>query len=166
MPAFSNPTISGGLQQIYDAALGSTNFAIATGGGRALKGNHNLLFVDYLYNFNANAGLLLGFDDIATGSKFTSKDIYFVKGGFNIQAEIAPLKNFGLTNLKVTPFASILMDSGNGKIGQIVVAGVNYRVGLAAGWYFNAGGFYESRTGGTPADGAYLAGHIAVSKGF
>lgn len=163
----SNPTISGGLQQVYDAALGSTNFSLALGGGRGLKGNHNLVFVDYLYNFNANAGLLLGFDDIATGSKFTTDNIAFVKGGFNLQAEIAPFKNWGLSNFKVTPFGSLLMSSSGGDVGQIIVGGINEQIGLGKGWKFNLGAFYENRTGGNSAtDGAYLCGHLAVSKGF
>jgi hypothetical protein len=162
----TNPTISGGLQQIYDAALGSTNYAIAVGGGRGLKGNHNLVFVDYLYNFNANAGLILGFDDIAGGNNFTTDNISFIKGGFNIQAEIAPLKSIA-PNFKITPFASLLMSSSGGEVGEIVVAGGNYQITIAKGWKFNLGGFYENRTGGnTATDGAYICGHLALSRNF
>jgi len=161
-----NPTISGGLQQVYDAALGSTNYAVAIGGGRGLKGDHNLVFLDYLYNFNENAGLLLGFDDIGQGTKFTTDNVAFIKGGFNIQAEIAPIKGI-FPNFKVTPFASLLMSSSGGDVGEIVVAGANYHIGIAKGWLFNFGGFYENRTGGnTSTDGAYICGHLAVSKGF
>lgn len=165
--AISNPTISGGFQEICDAATTSTNSAVALGGGRGLKGDYNLLFLDYLYNFNANAGLLLGFDDIAHGSKFTTDNIAFVKGGFNVQAQIAPFKNMGLPNFTVTPFAALLMDSGNGRIGQIAVAGVNKQFVIGKGWDLNVGGFYENRSGdGLPTDGAYICGHLAVSKGF
>ena len=166
MPSFGNPTISGGLQQLYDATTGSTNFAVAIGGGRSLKGNYNLLFADYLYNFNQNVGAVLGFDDIAEGSKFTTQDICFVKGGLNLQAEIAPFKSFA-PNFKVTPFGSLLMSSGNGRVGQIVVAGANYKLGIGKGWCFNLGGFYENRSGdGLPTDRAFAAGNLAVSRGF
>ena len=84
------PTISAGLQQIYDAALGSTNFAVLTGGGRSLKGKNNLAFVDYIYNFNQNAGLVLGYDYTWTGSakKFEPGNLNFVKGGFTVNADI------------------------------------------------------------------------------
>lgn len=166
-PQLADPTISGGLQQIYDAALGSTNFAIAFGGGRAIHGNHTLGFVDYLYNFNGNAGLILGYDYITDKTRTASQNLNFVKGGFNVQAQIAPLKNFGLTNLLVTPFASILIDSSGGQIGQIVVAGANYEIGIGKGWNFNLGGFYENRSGGnTAADGVYICGELAISRKF
>ncbi len=163
-----NPTIGGGLQQIYDAALDSTNFAVVFGYGRSLKGNNNLLYAVYNYNLNSMAALTLGFDDIAqNGTKFTTDNICFVKGGLTLQTEIAPLKNWGLPNFKVTPFGSLLMSEGNGRVGQIVVAGANWRIGIAKGWYFNMGAEYENRSGdGLPTDGAYIAGHLAISKGF
>lgn len=166
-PVKVSPTISGGFQQIYDAALDSTNFAVAVGYGRSLKGNNSLAFIAYNYNLNNLVAMTLGFDDIGHGTKFTSDNIDFVKGGLTLQTEIAPLKNWGLPNFKVTPFGSLLMSSGNGRVGQIVVAGANWRIGIAKGWYFNLGGEYENRSGdGLPTDGAYIAGHLAVSKSF
>lgn len=168
-PIKIDPTISHGIQEIYDAALGSTNFAIATGGGRSLKGQNNLGFVDYLYNFNSNAGLVLGYDYTWTGhaAKFQQSNLSFVKGGFNVQADITPFKNFGLTNLTLTPFTAILIDSSGGQVGQIIVGGVDWKAASFHGWKFNLGGFYENRTGGnTSFDGAYLCAHIAMSRGF
>jgi hypothetical protein len=161
------PTISGGLQEVWDATAASTNSAFAVGGGRGLHGNHNLIFVDYLYNFNDNAGLLLGFDDIARGSDFTSDGVAFVKGGFNVKADIAPLKRFGLPTFKVTPFVALLMYEANGNVGQIAVAGVKHGWRIGKSWDFNAGVFYESRSGGnSETDGKYLCGLLALTYGF
>jgi len=163
------PTISAGLQQIYDAALGSTNFAVLTGGGRSLKGKNNLAFVDYIYNFNQNAGLVLGYDYTWTGSakKFEPGNLNFVKGGFTVNADIKPFRNFGATNFTIKPFGSVLIDSSGGQVGQIVVAGVDYQAAAFWGCKLNLGGFYENRSGGNSAfDGAYLCGHIAISRGF
>lgn len=165
-PQLSDPSISGGLQQIYDAALGSTNFAVAVGGGRSTKGNNNLGFADYIYNFNQNVGAVLGYDYLWSSTKGIPSNLNFVKGGLNVKAEIAPLKSIA-PNFKVTPFSVILIDTSAGQVGQIVVAGADYHIGIAKGWMFNVGGFYENRTGGNTAyDGAYICGHIAISKGF
>ena len=161
-----NPTISGGLQQIYDA-IGGTNGAVTVGGGRATTGDYNLAFVDYLYNFNQYAGLLLGFDDIAKGMNFSAHNIVFVKGGFNLQAKIAPFKNIGLPNFYLTPFTSILMSSGNGNVGEIVVAGAAFTIPVTATSNLRIGGFYENRSGsGLPTDRVYLCVNVAYSWGF
>ena len=165
MPDVVPPSISGGLKQIASAALDSTNFAIAVGGGRCTKGDLNLLFADYLYNFvgsgSTKAGFLLGFDEIASGTHFTTKNVNFVKGGFNVSTDV---KYLGLT---FTPYGSILIDTANGLVGQIVVVGANYRLGVWKWGTINITGFYENRTGGdTATDGAYICGALAYSKGF
>jgi len=166
MPTIS-PTISGGIQEIYDAALGSTNYAVTLGGGRATTGNYNLVFVDYLYNFNNNVGLVLGFDDIAHGLNFNAQNVMFVKGGLNLQAQFAPLKNWGLPNLYVTPFGSLLMSEGNGHVGQIVVGGANFNLALSHTWNFHVGPFWENRSGsGLATDRSYACLDVAISKGF
>ena len=171
LPASISPTISGGIEQIAQAALGSTNFAVAIGGGRGLHGNNNLLFADYLYNFlndgSTKAGMTLGFDEIAHGAHFTTDNVNFVKGGLNVQTVIAPLKGWGLTNFFIAPFASVLIDTSGGQVGQIVVTGANYKIGIGKGWNFNLTGFYENRTGGdTSVDGAYICAAIAFSRNF
>jgi hypothetical protein len=172
LPQSVSPTISGGIQQIAQSALGSTNFAVALGGGRGLHGNNNLLFADYLYNFLNNgstkAGATLGLDEIAHGNHFTTDNVNFVKGGLTVSTAIAPLKSWGLTNFFISPFASVLISTSGGQVGQIVVAGANYEIGIGGGWKFNLSGFYENRTGGsdTSLDGAYLCGAIAFSRNF
>ena len=172
MPAFastitSDPTISGGLQEIYNATLDSTNFAVALGGGRSLKGGNTLAFADYIYNFNENVGAVLGYDYLWSSTKGQASSANFVKGGLNLQAPIKPFKNFGATNFTVTPFGSLLMSSGNGQVGQIEVGGINYETPMFWGIRMNLGGFYENRSGNdSPYNGAYLCGHIAISKGF
>lgn len=163
LPAL-NPSLSGGLQQIWDATATSTNFAVAVGAGRGLKGDKNLAFADYCYNLNNNVGLILGYDAIRAGGTTTYS---FVKGGLQLKADIYPLKNFGLTTFKVTPFAALLINSGSGNVGQIVVAGASHRFTLTKNWGLNLGGFYENRTGGKSiTDGVYLCGMLALSRNF
>ena len=172
LPASVSPTISGGIEQIAQAALGSTNFAVALGGGRGLHGNNNLLFADYFYNFlnsgTTKAGATLGFDEIAHGQHFTTDNVNFVKGGLTVQTQIAPLKGWGLTNFLIAPFASVLISTSGGQVGQIIVTGANYQIGIGKGWDFNLSAFYENRTGGSDAtvDGAYICGAIAFSRNF
>jgi len=170
LPASISPTISGGAKEILNAALGSTNFAVAIGGGRGIHGNNNLLFADYLYNFVNNGtqvGFLLGYDEIAHGAHFTTQNINFVKGGLNVSTQITPLSGWGLTNFVLSPFASVLITTSGGQVGQIVVAGADYQIGIGKGWAFNIAGFYENRTGGdTSVDGVYLCGSIAVSRNW
>ena len=181
MPPFtstltSDPTISGGLQEIYNAALGSTNFAVALGGGRSLKGGNTLLFADYIYNFNNNVGLVLGYDylrsstplvDVKAKTASIISQANFVKGGLNVKATIQPLKSL-LPNFYVTPFASILITTRSGAVGQIIVAGADWESPLFWGIRAHIGGGYESRSGGNgdPFNGGYAFGHIAISKGF
>jgi hypothetical protein len=165
------PQVGDGLSQIWQAASNPTNFAIVIGGGRSMHKNYNLLFVDYVYDVATgdagSAGLVLGFDDIAKGTKFTTDDVGFVKGGLNLKTEIQPLKQFGW-GLKVTPFTDLLVCSGSGgKVGTVWVAGANYRINIGKGWMLNIGGFYENRFGsGQDSDTSYLCGNLAVSKGF
>ena len=171
LPSSISPTISGGFEQIAQAALGSTNFAVAIGGGRGLHGNNNLIFADYLYNFlndgTTKAGATIGFDEIAHGAHFTTDNVNFVKGGLTVSTAIAPLKGWGLTNFYISPFASILICTSGGQVGQIVVTGANYEIGIGKGWKFNVSGFYENRTGGdTSTDGAYICGALAISRNF
>lgn len=165
MPAFKDPTISGGLQQIWDAAAGSTNFAVAIGGGRGIKGNKNLAFADYVYNISGNVGVILGYDALKVDGGATTYN--FVKGGLQLKADIYPLKNFGLETFKVTPFAAILMSSHSGNVGEVVVAGASHRWALSKSWGLNVGAFYENRTGGNdPGNGVYVCGLLALSRNF
>ena len=172
MPASVPPQVQSGVGQIWDAASNPTNFAIAFGGGRSTHRNYNLVFVDYVYDIvraenGTAAGFILGFDDIAHCSKFTTDSIAFVKGGVNLQMEVYPLKNFGYPNFHVTPYTSLLVADSGSHVGSIELVGVNWRANLARGWYINLGGFYESRNGtGQDTDTTYLCVDGAVSKGF
>jgi len=61
----------------------------------------------------------------------------------------------------------VLIDTGGGQVGQIIVTGANYKIGIGKGWNFNLTGFYENRTGGdTSVDGAYICAAIAFSRNF
>lgn len=163
-----NPTISGGLQQVWDAATTSTNFALVAGAGRSLHGQNLLAFADYVYNLSDNVGVVLGYDAIRSKVGDGHITTYnFVKGGVQLSAKIAPFKNFGLPNVYLTPFGGILMSSSGGSVGQIVYTGLNYRIPISSSWAFNLGALYENRTGGqTDTEGAYLGGHIAFSHAF
>lgn len=165
MPAFtSDKTLSDGLQIIWDNVAASTNFAVALGGGRGIKGDKNLAFVDYVYNISDHVGAVLGYDAIRAGGSTTYS---FVKGGLQLKAEIAPLKNFGFPTFKVTPFTALLIDSNAGHVGQVIVAGASHRWTLSKNWGLNVGGFYENRSGGnTTTDGVYLCGFLAASRNF
>lgn len=160
-------TLSDGFQVIYDNLAGSTNFAVAFGGGRGIKGDKNLAFADYVYNVSDNVGLLLGYDAIRAGSG-NSTTYNFVKGGLQLKADIYPLKNIGLPDFKVTPFAGILISSHDGSVGEIVLAGASHRWALSQNWGFNVGGFYENRTGGNDSslNGVYVCGFAAFSRNF
>jgi len=164
-----DPTISGGAQQIWDATTKSTNFAVVFGGGRSIKGNHNLAFANYSYALNESGSIaaLLGYDAIGEGSHFSSQGISFVKGGVNFKTAWKPLNNFGLTNFVLYPFGSLLIDSGNGEVGEILVGGVDWQLALGHGWALNLGAMYENRTGGnTATDGVYLGGFLAASRNW
>jgi hypothetical protein len=170
--AHLSPTVSGGLQQLYDAALGSTNFALAVSGGVKLADTHvKIAAVDYLYNFNENAGLLIGFDYL-WGSQTNGSAANVVKGGLNLKADIQPFKNFGLTNIVATPFVAELVATpvsgtqNNGGAGLISVAGLDFRIVTWKSITLHGGGFYENRTGQGWANGNYALIHLAASRGF
>ena len=167
-----NPTITGGLEAIAQAVTESTNWAVNAGYGRGLKGNNNLVFADYDYNFvnspdGTTVGLVLGFDEVFHGSQFNGNNVDFVKGGLSVSIAITPLASVGYTNFVLHPFASILMDSGNGQVGEIVVSGFDWSTKISTSWAIHAGGFYENRTGGdTSTDGNYIAGFVAFSRNW
>ncbi len=163
------PTISGGLQQVYDAALGSTNFAVATGYLRSTKGQNNIGYLQYLYNFNQNVAAILGYDYAWTGhaSTFDQSHLNFVKGGLNVQASIHPLARFGLTNFVATPFGAILISTSGGDVGQIIVGGVSVTLLHIGRLEWSVQGLYENRTGGNPQfDGVYVGGGTAFKLSF
>lgn len=163
--------IGGGttLQNLWDTYMASTNMAFAAGGGRGLTASKNLVFADYLYNFNQNAGLVIGYDYL-WGNHQSSANV--VKGGLNLQTSFAPLGQLGFTNIVLNPFASYLVatptsgTSNDGGLGGIAIIGVDWKYNIAKDLYLHAGGFFENRTGQEYWNGNYLAGHVALSFRF
>lgn len=168
--ASTNPpaSFSSGLQMIYDSVAVSTNYALAFGGGRATTGNRNLAFADYVYNVSENAGLVLGYDYLWTAKAAgVPSQANLVKGGITLSAKIYPLKNFGLTNTAVTPFANVLLATGNGSASEIITAGGKLNIAtFGGGWNLSAVGFWETRKDAGYWTASYVCGALAVSKGF
>jgi len=166
-PAPAMPSFSSGLQQIYDSVTVSTNYAIATGYGRATTGNRNLAFADYIYNVSQNVGMVAGYDYLWTSkASGIPSQANMVKGGISFSADLHPLKNYGLTNFIVTPFANGLVASGSGGVSEILTVGGKTVLVTFIGWNLNLCGFYEKRTGSGYWDAAYVCGAVAFSKGF
>jgi len=167
-PAPAMPSFSSGLQEIYDSVTVSTNYAVALGGGRATTGNRNLAFADYVYNVSENVGLVLGYDYLWTAKAAgVPSQANLVKGGITLSAKIYPLKNFGLTNTAVTPFANVLLATGNGSASEIITAGGKLNIAtFGGGWNLSAVGFWETRKDAGYWTASYVCGALAVSKGF
>ena len=166
--ATTNPpaSFSSGLQMIYDSVAVSTNYAVALGGGRATTGNRNLAFADYIYNVSQNVGLVVGYDYLWSSTKGVQSQANIVKGGITLSAVIYPFKNFGYTNLYVTPFANVLMASGSGTVSEIVTAGGKLDFAHVGSWNIGAVAFYEDRIGAGDWTAKYICGGIEANKGF
>jgi len=166
-PAPAMPSFSSGLQQIYDVITVSTNYAVAIGGGRATTGNRSLAYADYIYNVSQNVGLVIGGDHLWTSKKSgIPAQSNLVKGGVTLSALIYPLKNFGLTNVCMTPFANLLVASGSGQVSEIITAGDKLNLVTFSGWNLGVIGFYENRIGAGYWTGKYICGGLEVNKGF
>lgn len=166
VPPNPAPSLSSGLQQIYDS-INSTNIGVVIGGGRATTGQRNLAFADLLYNFTPSVGAVIGYDYLWAGkSQGHASQANLVKGGINLQADILPFKGFGLTNVVVTPFGSAMVASGNGTVSEIYAAGGKIAVYSKWGLKFNLGAMVEKRTGSGYWDATYPCGFFAVTKGF
>lgn len=163
----SGPSLTQGFQEIYDAATSATNYGLAFGAARGTTGQRNLAFADLAYNFNQNVGLIIGYDYLWAAKKFGQADsANLVKGGISLQVGLQPLKNFGLTNFTVTPFAFALVATGNGNVSEILGGGVKTRLWTWKGFDLDTGVLYEDRTGAGFWNGRYLGGFLAVTKGF
>ncbi len=161
------PSLSGGLQQIWDAASVSTNFATAFGGGRSTSGNKDLAFAEFCYNFNANVGLVIGYDYLWTSKAAgIPSSANLVKGGLSLQAPIKPLKTYGFNNFTVTPFGFMLVATGNGSASEVMGAGLQTKILSFKGFNLNAGIIYEKRTDAGYWNGNYAAAFLGLSKGF
>ena len=144
------PAETGLMQQFYDSTVGTTNGIFVVTGARKLVGNANRFSLDYIYSFNGNAALILGYDDIRAGG-YSQANI--LKGGLNLKADIYPFKNFGATNFVLTPYAFALAaspvngTSNNGGIGQLVGGGVSWEHSFTKNLSLELGAFYENSTG-------------------
>ena len=151
-----NSQTAGLAQQFYDATIGTTNGVFVVTAARKLTGNANRFSLDYFYSFNNNAALVLGVDNARSGGYSVSS---ILKGGLTLKSEIAPLKNFGLTNFLVQPYGFVLMatpisgTSNNGGIGQLAGVGLNYEHSFTKNLSMDIGGFYENATGQGQFDG-------------
>lgn len=165
-PSTSAPSLSGGLQQIYDAAASGTNYGFASGFARATHGNRNVGFADLLYNFNPSVGAVIGYDYCWTSKAAgVPAQANLVKGGVNLQVDLHPFKT-AWPSLTVTPFGFALVASGDGKVSQIIGGGGKVTLFDFKGVNVNLGVLYENRTGAEFWDGRYVGGFLAVSKGF
>ncbi len=166
-PAPAMPSFSAGLQQIYDSVAVSTNYALAFGGGRSTTGNKNLGFADYVYNVSQNVGLVVGYDYLWTAKKYgIASQANLIKGGISFSALIYPLKNFGLTNFAVMPFANGLVATGNGSASEIITAGGKFTFASFSGWNFGGVGFWETRKDAVYWTADYICAALEFDKGF
>jgi hypothetical protein len=166
-PVPAMPTFSGGLQQIYDAATGATNYGLVIGGGRSTTGQRSLAFADLAYNFTPSVGLVVGYDYLWASKHLNQpSQANLVKGGVNLQANLQPLKNYGFTNFTVTPFGFALVATGSGTVSEILGTGVKTTVTTFKGFNLNVGVMYEHRTGAGFWDGNYVTAFTALSRGF
>ena len=161
-------SFSNGLQEIYDSVAVSTNYALTFGAGRATTGNRNAAYADYVYDVSQNVGLVVGYDYLWTAKAAgVPSQANLVKGGITLSALIYPLKNFGLTNVAVTPFANVLLATGNGSASEIITAGGKVDlVKFGGGWNFGAVGFWETRKDAGYWTGDYIFAGLVVHKGF
>lgn len=158
------PSFSSGLQTIYDSLAGSTNWGGSFGYFRATSGNKCGAYGMALYNFNSTVGAVIGYDYLWSGRLHTDN---LVKGGLNLQADLAPLKQFGLTNFIVTPFAYALVASGSGQVSEVIGGGAKTQIfAWANGIAIDALVIYENRTGAGYWDGRYVGGGLAVTYRF
>ena len=153
------------MQQFYDSTIGTSNGVFVVTAARKLTGNANRFSLDYIYSFNANAGLVIGIDDIRSGG-YSQANI--LKGGLNLKTDIYPFKNFGATNFFVTPYAFVLIatptggTSNDGGIGQLAGTGISYEHWFTKNLSVEAGGFYENSTG----EGVYNGNWCGVLAGL
>lgn len=152
-------------QQVWDDTIGTSNGVFVVTAARKLTGNANRFSVDYLYSFNSIAGLVIGIDDIRSGN-YSQASI--LKGGLNLQANVYPFKNFGVTNFFLTPYAFAVVTtpmggtSNNGGIGQLTGTGVSFEQKFSKNLSLEVGGFYENSTG----EGAYNGNWIGALAGL
>ena len=165
-------SISTDLSNLWADTLGSSNMVYAGFGERKLKGNADSAGVIGAFNFNGNVAAIggIGRQWMKGGPAIT----YTISGGLQLQAKIAPLKSFGLTNFFVNPFvASVIGTPMNGQNGGNIMNA--NRVGANIPIYtftinknpleISAGGFYGNQTGTGPYNGNWVGVDLAANYG-
>lgn len=158
-----------GLKEAAQAVTSGTNWDVIGGYGHSLSGNNSLEFVDVAYDFNANVGIVLGYDALEGNG---THEFNSIKGGVTVQVDIYPLKWTGinaLENIKGTPFVGdLIATSPGGNVADIVTTGINFYV-----WSFDSGKFivdagaqYENRIGDGQFDGNYVLAHVGIHRSF
>lgn len=184
------PVLRDGLNEIKDAFLTSTNWALVVGYGRALEGNRNLAFADLCYRIPiqpVDVGLILGYDALwssddlespATASNTWkpkasgSKTWNAVRGGLSLSMEVQPFKFLGgdnyFTRMKARPFVADLLATprDGAPVGNILVTGANVSLVNVGRLQLGAMGAWEQRSGQGVWDGSYLLIGLTGSLGF
>jgi hypothetical protein len=163
-----SPAYSGLLQEAWNDYLLSTNSAIAVSGGADTTFKKYIVAVDYVYDLNQNAGLVIGWDNIWDGASTNGSVANSVRGGLQLQATFQPLQTFGVTNIVAKPFAgelasTVLSGPSSGNIGLVSFVGVNFDLYSFSWGNLQAGGFYENRTSQGWASGNYLLADLALT---
>lgn len=165
-------SVSQDLSNLWNDTLGSSNMDYAGFGERKLKGNADSAGFIGAYNFNGNVAAIGGIDHQCM--KGGPAATYNLSGGLQLQAQIAPLKSFGLTNFFVNPWvASVIGTPMNGQNGGNIMNG--NRVGAQIPLHtfiinknplgVSLGGFYGNQTGTGPYNGNWAGLDLAVNYG-
>jgi len=168
IPPSITPAEKSFAQEVWNDYLLSTNSAlVVAGGAKTTDFKQYILAVDYLYNFNDNAGLLIGVDDIFGGPNGTSQ-LSALRGGLQLKTTIEPLQVFGVTNFVATPFAAELVSTAlnganAGNVGLVTIAGADFNLYQFRWGNLHAGGMYENRTGEGWASGNYALAHLGLT---
>lgn len=155
-------------QEVWNDYLFSTNSAILVAGGVKLTDTHiKIAAVDYVYNLNDNAGLIIGWDYI-WGSKTNGSVANALRGGLNLKTEIQPFQVFGITNIVARPFAAelvstVLSGPNTGQAGLVSVVGCDFDLWKFKAGTLHGGGMYENRTAQGWASGNYALIHLAFT---
>lgn len=164
------PTLTGGLQQIADAAGSATNWAALAGYGQGINnGAKKLYFADLSYNFTPLVGLVIGGDELSAHDQVSQQNV--VKGGVTLSMPshiFAFLGSTFMTNVVTTPFVADLLatpTSGN-TVGNIVDTGMSIKLFDISNFKVEFEGHYENRSGEGFYSGNYWGVSLALRRAF
>lgn len=167
------PSLPQGIQLLMQGITSGTNWAADVGYGRSTKNmltskGKNIAFVQALYNFNQNVGVVAGYDWLWNKNGDNANS---VRGGITLEQPMRLFSFVGstfLTNVVSTPFVQDLIatpHAGNA-IGNVIVAGADFKFVTFANFSFDGGIEWENRQGQGYWDGNYLMGHLAIVRRF